>query len=87
MDNPERQTAFDRDRFQQFTHEFKGALIQPSDPEYETARSVWNGMIDRRPALIARCVSPDDVAMATQFAFEAGPVIAWAERLKAEGIT
>jgi hypothetical protein len=32
-----------------------GPLLRPDDAGYEEARKVWNGMIDRRPALIARC--------------------------------
>ena len=72
MDDPKRQTAFDPDRLQQFARGFQGALIQPGDPEYETARNIWNGMIDRRPALIARCSSPGDVAMAIRFARQYG---------------
>ena len=35
--------------------ELRGELIRPGDGVYEAARGVWNGMIDRRPALIARC--------------------------------
>src|SRR5262245_39639565 len=42
--------------------EFRGELIRATDEEYETARRVWNGMIDRRPQLIARCVDANDVA-------------------------
>src|SRR3954462_3573360 len=45
-----------------------GDLIVPGDPEYETARRVWNGAIDRRPALIARCTSVADVVEAVRFA-------------------
>ena len=33
----------------------RGALLQPSDDDYDAARVVWNGMIDRRPRLIVRC--------------------------------
>ncbi len=45
-----------------------GDVIVPGDPEYETARRVWNGAIDRRPALIARCASVTDVVHAVRFA-------------------
>jgi FAD/FMN-containing dehydrogenase len=38
-----------------------GSLLVPDDAEYETARKVWNGMIVKRPALIARCAGPTDV--------------------------
>jgi hypothetical protein len=43
---------------------FAGQLIGPADPEYDDARGVHNAMIDRRPALVARCTGPDDVASA-----------------------
>jgi FAD/FMN-containing dehydrogenase len=46
----------------------RGALLQPTDPEYETTRSVWNGMTNKRPALIARCQATADVVKAVQFA-------------------
>jgi FAD/FMN-containing dehydrogenase len=48
--------------------QFRGELILPSDPRYDAARSVFNVAIDRRPALIARCASPDDVIQAVNFA-------------------
>src|SRR5579859_2005931 len=46
----------------------RGALIQPGDDEYDAWRAVWNGMIDRRPALIARCSGTADVMTALRFA-------------------
>ena len=47
-----------------------GDVITPEHPEYETARRVWNGMIDKRPAAIARCADADDVAETVRFACE-----------------
>jgi FAD/FMN-containing dehydrogenase len=47
---------------------FRGALIAPGDAEYEEARRVWNGAIDRRPGLIARCSCTADVVAAVSLA-------------------
>jgi FAD/FMN-containing dehydrogenase len=49
---------------------FDGRLIHPDDPEYDETRAVFNGMIDRRPAVIARCSSASDVAAAVDYARE-----------------
>jgi FAD/FMN-containing dehydrogenase len=59
-----------------FRDRFKGQLIGPEDPEYDQARIVWNGMADRRPALIARCTEVDDVVEAIRFGREEDLVIA-----------
>jgi FAD/FMN-containing dehydrogenase len=48
--------------------EFRGALLQPEEEGYDEARRVWNGAIDRYPALIARCAGADDVVTAMRFA-------------------
>lgn len=54
----------------------RGALIHPGESGYDDARRVYNGMIDRRPALIARCADVADVVAAVRFAREAGALVA-----------
>lgn len=51
---------------------FDGHLLRPGDDGYEAARHVWNGMVDRHPALIARCVGTGDVVEALRIAREEG---------------
>ena len=46
----------------------RGELLAPDAPGYDVARSIWNAMIDHRPALIARCSGPADVRRAVEFA-------------------
>jgi FAD/FMN-containing dehydrogenase len=48
--------------------EFSGEILTPSSEGYDAARRIWNGMIDRHPAAIARCTGPDDVVAAVRFA-------------------
>ena len=47
---------------------FRGRLIRAGEADYDIARAVWNGAIDRRPRLIARCIGTADVALAVRFA-------------------
>jgi FAD/FMN-containing dehydrogenase len=54
----------------------EGEVIGPQDPAYDEARTLWNGMIDRRPAIIARCRTAADVASAVVFARERGLTVA-----------
>lgn len=49
---------------------FRGELMAPSDAGYDVARRVWNGMVDKRPALIARCTGANDVVACVNFARE-----------------
>jgi hypothetical protein len=55
---------------------FRGELIRPGDPGYDAQRKVWNGSIDRYPALIARCAGVADVIAAVRFAKDAGLLVA-----------
>ncbi|MHC4362426.1 MAG: FAD-binding oxidoreductase, partial [Planctomycetota bacterium] len=54
----------------------RGELIQPGDAEYDSARKVYNGMIDRHPRMIARCVDVADVVTAVNFGREHGMLVA-----------
>ena len=49
-----------------------GPVLTPGDEAYDSARTVHNGLIDRRPALIVRCRTPEDVVAALAFARDAG---------------
>jgi FAD/FMN-containing dehydrogenase len=54
----------------------RGNLIMPGDPEYDQARAVYNGMVDKRPAAIVRCRDAADVVTCVRFAREQGVEIA-----------
>ena len=56
--------------------QFGGDLLRPGDAEYENARGVWNGMFDRHPAVIARCLNVSDIQNAIRAATEAGSLTA-----------
>ena len=54
----------------------RGQLFQPGDEGYDGARLIWNAMFDKKPALIARCTSADDVSAAVNHARENGMLLA-----------
>ena len=60
------------DVVRKFKESLRGELILADDAGYDDARSIWNAMIDRRPALIARCLGVADVVACVNFAREHG---------------
>ena len=56
--------------------QLRGEVLQPGDESYDKARKVWNGMIYKKPALIVRCASADDVVAVVSFARENGILLA-----------
>ena len=57
-------------RFDELRTRLRGPLLLPGDAGYEESRGVWNAMIDRRPAAIARCLGVADVVAGVRFARE-----------------
>ena len=67
--------TIERSALEELRGQFRGALLQPEEEGYDEARRVWNGAIDRYPALIARCAGADDVVAAMRFARERDLVV------------
>ena len=67
--------SVDDGAIQAFQERLRGELLRPGDAGYDAARTVWNAMIDRRPALIARCAGAADVIAAVRFAREQGLLV------------
>src|SRR5690348_101055 len=61
-----------QDAIARFRSQVRGEVITPADPSYAAARKVHNGMIDRKPALIAKCADVADVIAAVRFGRENG---------------
>lgn len=59
-----------------FAGRLRGELVVPDSAAYDEARAVWNGMIDKRPALVARCTDTADVVAAVDFARDHGLLLA-----------
>ena len=64
--------GIDAARLEELRSAFSGGVLQPGDDGYDDARRVHNGLIDRRPALIARCQNTADVADAVAVRARAG---------------
>jgi FAD/FMN-containing dehydrogenase len=58
------------DAMRSLQESFRGPLLRPGDAEYDEARTVWNAMIDRKPAIIAQCTSSGDVSAVVNAARE-----------------
>src|SRR5262245_38240629 len=67
-----RQIELDPARVDAFKARLRRSLLTAADPAYNQARSVWNGMIDRRPAMIVQCLGTADVIAGVLFARELG---------------
>jgi FAD/FMN-containing dehydrogenase len=61
-------TTLQSEVLDQFRAQLRGPLLLPGDPGYDSARTLWNAMIDRRPALIVRCAGTADVRASVAFA-------------------
>jgi FAD/FMN-containing dehydrogenase len=72
----ERRVALDDAEIADLARHFRGELIRPDHPSYDDARRIWNGAIDRYPALVARCTGVADVLAAVRFARERELVVA-----------
>jgi FAD/FMN-containing dehydrogenase len=59
---------FSKTALTQFVKRISGAVVQPADADFDQARRVWNGMIDKCPALVVRCANVDDIMAAVEFA-------------------
>jgi len=62
----------DAEALEALSQQVRGPVLTPGDPAYDDARSIWNGLIDRRPALIVQCSGAADVVDAVNFAREQG---------------
>ena len=68
MATTDQQRTQARPTIQELTDRLRGRVVVPGDAGYDAARSVWNGMIDRRPALIVMCAGVGDVMAAVTYA-------------------
>ena len=64
------EVTLDAEAIQGFVERVRGAVLLPGDQGYDEARAIWNGLIDRRPALIVQCTGAADVVDAVNFARE-----------------
>ena len=69
-------TTLDPSVAKDLAKQVKGEILTAESPGYDKVRSIWNAMIDRRPALIARCRTADDVVQCVKFATQHGLLVA-----------
>jgi FAD/FMN-containing dehydrogenase len=64
------QAAIEGSEIEEFRTNFRGMVLFADDAGYDASRAVWNGMFDRKPAIIARCAETRDIVNAVNFARE-----------------
>ena len=69
-------TQLSAENIKTFRADFGGQVVTPGQPDYDRLRAIWNGAIDRKPALIACCATAQEVAEAIRFARKNGLEIA-----------
>jgi hypothetical protein len=67
---PPTEAGLDTEAVDAFVAGIRGRVLRPGEPGYDEARAIWNGLIDRRPALIVQCTGAADVVDAVDFARE-----------------
>ena len=76
MTRPAEVVSIDASAIENLLKTFRGDVVRPGGADYEKLRRVWNGSIDRRPGVIARCTGVADVLAAVRFARERGLLVA-----------
>ncbi len=69
-------TSLQPAKIEKLKEDFKGEVLLPGNEAYEGARKIWNAMIDKHPALIARCADTSDVVRAVNFGRDNGLLLA-----------
>lgn len=72
----DREITLSQQEIDQLASSLRGQLLAPDAPGYDQARTVWNAMIHRRPALVARCAGAADVVRTVRFARDRGLLVA-----------
>lgn len=74
--NAANSTGLDPEMLAAFSSSLRGSCLTASNPGYDEARRIWNGLVDKRPALIVQCVGAADVIDAVKFGREHGMLMA-----------
>jgi len=73
---PSGDTTIEDGAIKALTKNLRGRFVRPGSQDYDQARTIWNAMIDRRPAAVIRCQSTDDIVQAVRFAAQHKLVLA-----------